>query len=276
MIDIEKLDSKLYNARYVSHKIDDVDTIWAQIKNNPDILREAVKIRRDKWNTGDIVNGLTIADSMLIDYTDLDQVAYDELIKSIYSNTDIARIVVGGASNGGCSFLLMSLWDHNLKLTEEQKQFAVNEAMNKVGTTRNNGNLEYTFAMLHNTQAHGKGAFDIRYHILRNPNWTLDEKQKLIMDFYDDDEYYDDCLDQWELGIVNDFSSYKGLELPTFDQYELLNEYSYEMLLKYYGNEEIVDRIWAEIQFCNQMHQLRPQQWELDCASQKVLAQPNN
>ena len=43
---------------------------------------------------------------------------------------------MNGASNGGYSFLLMSLWNHNLKLTEEQKAFVVSEAMNKIGTTR--------------------------------------------------------------------------------------------------------------------------------------------
>lgn len=72
---------------------------------------------------------------MLMNYNFVDEVAYKKLISSIYTNKDIARIVINGASNGGYSFLLMSLWNHNLKLTEEQKAFAVNEAMNKIGTT---------------------------------------------------------------------------------------------------------------------------------------------
>ena len=61
---------------------------------------------------------------------------YDKLVKSIYNNKDIARIVLDGYSNGGFSFLLMSLWNPTLKLTEEQKQFAVSEAMNKIGTVK--------------------------------------------------------------------------------------------------------------------------------------------
>ena len=73
---------------------------------------------------------------MLIDYNSIDEVAHNNLINSIYTNTDIARIVMDGAANGGYSFLLMSLWNYNLKLTEEQKAFAVNEAMNKIGTVR--------------------------------------------------------------------------------------------------------------------------------------------
>ena len=52
------------------------------------------------------------------------------MIENIYSNTDIARIVVDGYANGGFSFLLMSLWNHNLKLTEEQ-QNVINEFLDE-------------------------------------------------------------------------------------------------------------------------------------------------
>ena len=135
MVDIEKLDNELYGATY-GRISDDYNEIWARIKNNPEVLREAVQVKKDKFNESDIVKGLTICDAMLIDYESVDEVAYNNLINSIYTNNDIARIVVDGASNGGYSFLLMSLWNHNLKLTEEQKAFAVNEAMNKNGTTR--------------------------------------------------------------------------------------------------------------------------------------------
>ena len=312
MVDIKKTDDELYIARYGLPRVGDANAIWNQIKSNSEVLREAVKIKRNKWNDGDLVNGLTISDSMLIDYGDVDQVAYNELINSIYTNTDIARIVMDGASNGGYSFLLMSLWNHNLKLTEEQKAFAVDEAMNKIGTTRykkqsdeysrkldeqgitddvtttididgcvnpigvksKNEYFNYMFSMMSDTQAHGTGAFDIRYHILRNPNWTLEEKQKLIMDFWCDDETYDEYLEQWEWGIVNDDENYKGNSFAPFDRYELFNEWSYEMLLEYYGNKETTDRIWEEMEFCRQMHKLRPQQWEIKSASQKVLTQP--
>lgn len=263
MKNIEKLDDMLYKAMYGIPKPGDSESIWEQIKNDSSVLKEAIKVKKDKWNEKDTVNGLAISNAMLIDYKDVEQDSYNELIKSIYSNTDIARIVMNG-----CSFLLMSLWNHNLKLTKEQKVFVVNEAMNMSGTIKHNTCNSQVATM---ARVHGVGPFDIRYHILRNPNWTLDEKQELVMDFYEDDNDYDDCLEQWELGIVNDFSHYKGLELPTNDEYELLNEYSYEMLLKYYGSEDIVDRIWSEIAFCKQMHQLRPMQYEKKFSKQKVL-----
>lgn len=312
MADIEKIDYELYIAKYGLPKVGDADAIWEQIKSNPEILREAVKTRKDKWNEKDLVNGLAISDAMLIDYRDVDQVAYNELIKSIYTNTDIARLVIDGASNGGYSFLLMTLWNHGLKLTEEQKAFAVDEAMNKIGTTRykkqrdeyskqldeqgitdditttinidgcvnpigakaKNEYLNYAFTILSDTQAHGTGVFDIRYYILRNPNWTLEEKQKLIMEFWYDAETYDEFLEQWEWGVVNDSQNYKGEAIPPFDRYELFNEWSYEMLLEFYGNKETADRIWEEMEFCRQMHELRPQQHEIKASPQKGLTPP--
>ena len=307
-MDVTKLDNELYVARYGKKQTINVNEIWNKIKSNPEVLREAVKITKNKWNK-DTVNGLAISDAMLTDFQSVDAVAYNELIKSIYTNTDIARLVVDGYSNGGYSFLLMSLWNHNLRLTDEQKAFAVSEAMNKVGTIKYNQRLEeYSksldehgitdditttidvdgfvtpigaktkvehinslCATLSNTQAHGREAFDIRYYILRNPNWILEEKKKLIMDFWYDSDAYDDCLDEWEWAIVNDSENYKGNNMPHFDKDELLNEYTYDMLLKFYGNSETTNRIWSEIKFCEQMHKLRPQQWELETVPQKVL-----
>lgn len=311
MFDTEKLDDALYKSIYGITRVGDYNEIWSRIKSNPEVLREAVQVKRDKFDEHDIVKGLTICDSMLIDYNSVDEVAYNNLINSIYTNTDIARIVINGASNGGYSFLLMSLWNHNLKLTEEQKNFAVNEAMNKIGTTRwqqseedfskklddmgisdNNTTfinidgcinpigqksssqyMNYMFFILSQTQVQGTGEFDIRYYILRNPNWSLDEKQKLIMDFWCDDETYDEYLEQWEWEIINDSANFKDnhvFQLEKFDLYE----YSYETLLKIYGDKETTDRIWSKIQFCKQMHKLRPQQWELEFTpKKKVLVQ---
>jgi len=294
MVDIEKLDDVLYKSIYGRPRAGDYNEIWSKIKSNPEVLREAVQVKRDKFDENDIVKGLTICDSMLIDYNSVDEVAYNNLINSIYTNTDIARIVMDGASNGGYSFLLMSLWNHNLKLTEEQKTFAVNEAMNKIGTTRwqqseesfskklddmgisddnttfinidgcinpigqKSGSqyMNYMLTSLGREQAHGTGEFDIRYHILRNPNWTLEEKQKLILDFWTSDNEYDNCLEQWEWGIVNDEANFRKSFISPMEPF-LLYKYKYNRLLKFYGDKETTDRIWDEINFCRTMRELR-------------------
>lgn len=301
MLDIEKLNNELYKAVYVLRSEEEYRRIWNQIKSNPNILKEAIQVKRNKYNTNDTVKGLTICDRMLACYESVDEDAYQELIHTIYTNTDIARLVVDGYSNGGFSFLLMSLWNYNLKLTEEQKTFAVDEAMNKIGTTRfkqgeealskklddmgisddittfiNIGDcinpigqksaveyMNFMFTTSSNKQAHGRGSFDIRYHILRNPNWTLEEKQKLIMDFWSDDEVYDETLEQWEWSIINDYLVSSNSPVLHLEK-NFLYEYSYEELLDFYKDKTTADEVWNEIQFCRQMHKLRPQQWELD------------
>ena len=81
------------------------------------------------------------------------------------------------------------------------------------------------------------------------------------MDFWVDDEEYDEVLEQWEWSIVNDQANYIDEALPQFDKAEIYN-YSYEQLLELYNNQQTADRIWNEIIFCRLMHQLRPEQWE--------------
>lgn len=255
MEQMKELENQFYKARYGLPKEGNEITIWEEIKKSPEVLREAVKIKRNKWDNGDIVSGLTICDAILKDYESVDQEAYRELIQSIYTNLDIARIVMKGDCRESTSFLLMSLWNPNLKLTQEQKNFAIADTMNSA-------------------QVHGIGSFDIRYHILRNANWTLEEKQKLIMDFWDSDEVYDECVEDWEWNIVNDSANYKGRAFPSFDRYQLMYEYTYDMLLAYYGDKKTTDRIWEEMEFCRQMHELRPQQWEIKTSPQKVLTHP--
>ena len=304
----EKIDDEFYCSKYGLPRIGDPNKIWKKIKENKELLSWSIKPTKDKFGERDIVNGLAICDSILVDYDGVDKDIYQELVNLIYSNEQIARIVQDGYGNGGFSYLLMTLWNHNLKLTDEQKKFAVNEAMNKIGTVKYKKEMEtyskkleehgitnkitstididgcinpigakskneyfnYVFFALSDTQAHGQGVFDIRYNILRNPNWTLEEKQKLIMDFWYDNETYDEYLEQWEWGIVNDEANYKGEALPQFDKCEMY-EYSYQDLLKFYGDKNTTDRIWDEIQFCKQMHQLRPQQWEVEYNKPKSL-----
>lgn len=274
--------------------------IWNGIKKNKDLLNWAIKPIKDKFGENDIVNGLSICDSILKDYDNVDNNIYEELVSLIYSNKQIARIVQDGYSNGGNSYLLMTLWNPNLKITEEQKAFAVDEAMNKSGTVRDKETMENygkkldekgisdnqtvymefgdsvnpigaktgsmylksIFNSISDSQAHGSGDYDIRYWILKNPNWTLEEKQKLVMDFWADDEEYDETLEQWQWGIINDSVNYN--EDTSYIDHSSLYEWDYNALLEFYKNKEKADIMWKEIEFCKQMHKLRPQQWELE------------
>jgi len=235
MEDFKKIDDKLYYAKYCDKNVDNAEEIWNSIKNNRELLEWAIKPTKDKFGERELVNGLAICEDILINYACVDKEIYQKLVDLIYSNKQIARIVLNGYSNGGYSYLLMTLFNPNLKLTKEQKRFAVEEAMNKIGTTKykksekkyskeleKNGitddittiididgsinpigakakglYINFLFSKLSDTQAHGRGEFDIRYWILKNSNWTMKEKEKLINDFWENDEAYDEILDQW-------------------------------------------------------------------------------
>lgn len=283
---IEKIDSELYNSSYAMPRKGDYQEIWGRIKNNKLLLKQAIEIIKDKLGQRDTVAGPAICDSILINYKTIDKEIYSELIDKIYSNVQIARLYQGGYSNGAYSFLLMTLWNHDLKLTDEQKEFAVSETMNKMGTKKHSETVDQElkeqeitemnselvdpkvfrqylndiFTSLDSKQVHGSGVYDIRYCILSNPNWSLEEKRKLVFDFYVLDEEYDNALEAWEWGIIND---------PINMQYDVyldkseLFGYTYEDILeKYSGNHEAAMKIYLEIDFCKLMHELRPMQWE--------------
>lgn len=303
-----KIDDKLYYAKYRDKKIGNPEEIWDSIKNNKELIKWAIKPTKDKFGQRDLVNGLAICENMLIYYNSVDSELYHKLVDLIYSNKQIARIVLDGYANGGNSYLLMTLWNQTLTLTEYQKNFAVDEAMNIIGTVRYENNMrEYSkqldemgisddqtiytefggsinpvgaktgnmyiaelFGSLSDTQAHGRGDYDIRYWILRNKNWSLEEKQNLIMNFWYCDDTYDELLEQWEWNVVNDNVNFKGNSFSLLDK-DKLYTYTYDELLKFYNDQKTTDRIWEEIQFCKQMHQLRPQQRELDYIKPRVL-----
>ena len=312
MLDVKEIDDKLYRSIYIDHIPYERNELWNSIRTNERVLREAVKVTKDKWGVHDTVKGLAICDSILVDYVNIDVIAYLELIKQIYSNTDIARIVVDGAANGGYSFLLMTLFNKGLKLSKEQKEFAVKEAMNKIGTTKDREErklysmeldskgitddktthididglvtpigektkCEYfnnMFNRLSDTQAHGTGAFDIRYNILRNPNWTKEEKAKLIYDFWYDDEDYEEFLNRWEWSIINSYITID--EKNPFLDICSLYDYTYEYLLILYENAKIAKEVFDEISFCKLMHELRPCSWEKEIVEGNTLKLKSN
>ena len=161
----------------------------------------------------------------------------------------------------------MNEWTKTLDekgITDEQTIYTeFGGLINPIGAKSGNMYMAQSYSSLSDSQAHGRGIFDIRYWILRNPNWTLEEKQKLIIDFWADDEDYDETLEQWKWAIVNDSANYKDGLNYQFEVSEMY-EYQYSQLLRYYKDYETTKRIWGEIQFCKEMNQLRPQQWELE------------
>ena len=305
-MDTFKIDEILYRDRYIKHCYEDYNFVWNIIKNDRDILNKAIEVKRDKFNENDTFTHLAIVELMLINYEDVPSDIYNKLVNLIYSNPDLARIVLDGAANGGYSFLLYTLFNYDLELTQEMKEFAQSEAMNKIGTTlwrmkrreyssfldeagvsddiTVNMNIDgmdlpigaksgceylhYMFSTLSDELAHGTGEYDIRYHILRNPNWSVDEKEKLVYEFFESQETYDEFLELWEWGIINDYVNYINDCVPCLDKSDLYY-YTFEDLCDIYGNADTAKYIYDEIQFCKLMHDIRPQEWEREFVLKK-------
>lgn len=203
------------------------------IMNDRMMLENTSELIKSK-NREEKLIGLLIAEDILLNYNDDLSDIHNSLINTIYNNKTIAREASSIKSqNDGSSLLLLSLYNPKLELTDKQKKFAVKEAMSQFGTIKN-GNNNY----------HGTGAFDIRYQILMNHNWSIEEKATLIYDFYKDDKLYDDTLKEWDCSV-----SY-------------FNGYDYSDLVSIYGKDDASD-IYEEVIMNKLCHEMRPSQQEI-------------
>lgn len=300
---LEKLDNELYRLKYNQKNETKAKKLWNCIKGDKKILELATGVVKNKWGDKDTFLAPVIVEQMLIDYQtflkkhsnqlclfedSVDNSLYQDLVNKIYSNTDLARIVLDGYSNGGYSFLLYTLLNDNLKLTDEQKSFAMEEAMNKIGTIKYVQQMEkierklekkgitddidviapeigligaktYNVVMtemlstMSTNQAHGIGEFDIRYHILKNQNF-INEMPKLVYDFFAKDEDYDEMVDCWKWDIVNRFRNNDDNLMIDIDEILFLIETEInEGLLKEHATE-----IRDEVNFIKKLHEIRP------------------
>ena len=308
--ELKKLDDELYRAKYHQKDFAKVEQLWNSIKGNKKILELATRVVKNKWGDKDTFLATAIVECMLLNYgmfqdTDPNQISlfdnsvdknlYQDLVNKIYSNTDLARIVLDGYSNGGYSFLLYTLFNDTLDLTDEQKVFALKEAMHKAGTTKYRkqmGDYEQTldgkgitddltviapeigpvgaktfntyiagmFACMNTNQAHGTGEFDIRYHILKNHNFD-DKIEQLVYDFYAEDEVFDETVDYWEWDVVNLCRSEEDDEPMIYvDEILFVSDEKVSSRLPF----EQATKIIKEIDFIKRLHEIRPTQCRLD------------
>lgn len=275
-------DRVLRKLSYMQMEKEQIDKAW-RFRNARDVVSNDIANRiREK----DLVNGLAEAETILLNYENVDEKLYYTLINSIFLTSDLARVVLKTSTNKGFSFLLLALRNPNLKLDAVQKAFAVKEAMYRKGTTfwkEKEDNIvpgvddstiyidmnryyvpigacfegdynAYTVTSVATSEAYGVFPYDIRYYILKNASWSEEEKKSLIYGFFENDTEYDKVLKQWELGVVNSAKS----ELINIDN---MYDFSLESLEKI-ENKDIALTLWKDIDFCREMHELRPLQRE--------------
>lgn len=189
---------------YESNNKDLMNKIWQKLKTNTSLLEYAITINKNNFKSA------SIAYKILKDKTLYNTNIYKKLIETIYSKEIIARQKPNHSAD---TFLFLSLENTNLELTKHQKQFLIFEA-EKCPYTEN----YYKEQLLNETSIHGAGLTDIRYRILQNSSFTIQEKTNLFLFFYPDIELKIAILDEleWEiakkLGIANE-KEYCGIYL---------------------------------------------------------------
>ena len=238
-----------YDAMYAIPSEYTYESLWHQKSLDKKSLNEAINVNYDSKTKTFKLNGPIIANSILINYANVSKEIYEKLVNAIYTYPDIARTVIDGVSNDNWSFLLMTLINPNLVLTAEQKAFAVREAIDKV-TTKSNDDEKLS------PKAHGQGYFDIRYFILRNSNWSIEEKEMLIKSFYPNIHEYSKALERWKLAILIGYLNKNGI--TSKEEIELAKLNCDEIISSLYEDKNTSDVIKSEIEFCKIMSELTP------------------
>lgn len=267
---VKEYDTQLYLALYGYPKAENAQKLWEEIlleKGNKGLLRQAIKPVMNK--DGEVmIQAPTICDCILKKSKEVDRTIYQELVDWIYTFPTVARIKAGGVfSNSNSSFLVQTLQNHELVLDEMQKFVAVTEALSMPLAIR----CVDSDSKKHNmSQIYGNTPFDIRYEILMNPNWTIEEKANLVYDFYEKEEDFDQAISAWEENIINNSSFYSQNGFEAMNQ-DKLYYYTEEEISKYYREKDQNKKIREEIRLCELFHQIRPQKEMIENQEEKIF-----
>lgn len=234
MLSVKKWDDKIYHALHVKEDLEKFNELWDVLRKNEKLLLEASDVKKDKWNINNTVVAPAICECMLLDAKKVPHDILKKLLSVIYSDVDIAQIVVHGFSNDGFSLLIMALAYHDFILSSVQKAFV--EAQLK---------------------SHAAGTRRLSHFVLSNPNWSTKEKSRLIFQCFESQESWTEYIDSLEWDIVNDQVNFRGAIFSWMD-FDQLYDYKLHDLLEVYGSEDEAKRIMNEINYCFLLRSLRP------------------
>lgn len=253
---LKAIDNELYQCLYLPGKVNlkRASYLWEEVCRYPELLRIAIEEVFADTTHRKTVRGETICDLILKHPDQVPEDIYLALVDTVYGEQDIARTVKNGDCNGGESFLLMTLQNYELKLTSTQQSFALSEAMNKMGTTKTV--KTGVFGMIGITQVHGVDPFDIRYEILRNPNFPEDKKQSFVYNFYANDEDWEKHLNDWGNMVASFIGMGVGEDPINFvDSILTMDSFDISSIIE---DENVSTEIIDALEFVQRMHQYRP------------------
>ena len=215
---------------------DQLEEEWEKIASDKDLFDWAMSTH--KQQTGcEVVNGRYILDYALRHHLDdMPEEIRDNIVREVFTNEVVRNEYAGEIGCNKESFMLLILQDPNIQLADEYGAIAEIEAQKSV-----DGKLT----------SHGSGNYDIRYWILKNPNWSFPGKQRLVQRFWEnpsDSSDYEEYIESLETDIINS-NIYTGAYLSI----DYLYSYTYEELLEIYESEAAAKQIMDEIDFCRRL-----------------------
>ena len=166
--------------------------VWEEIKNDEVILLDAANLVKDDNATR--FKAPIIVNYILNNREEVSPDVFNYVKDNIFLNLNIAR----GEIYNNITYLYQLFSSSNLMLRENEKRFAVGEALNAYKLV--NSKMARTI--------HGIAPYDLKFQILMNPSWSEEEKKKLIYQFYRSDSTYYSALYNF-YNFYDDNDSYK-------------------------------------------------------------------
>lgn len=213
------------------------EKLWDAVKDDSDLFNWAATIILTNQGTK------TLKGKFIIDYVlknhmdDLTARTRRIIVKRIIENRDIQRTVASPLYHTRRdSFLLLLLKNPSIYLTKKSKDII-------------------TQAAISDQHSHGIGLYDIKYWMLRNPNWGYDEKASLVKKFWNsrESEAFAEFIESLESEIHRDKVNYENSSFEPYDMYT----YTIEELKNFYYSEKEAERIMTEIDFCRLLKRIQ-------------------
>ena len=160
---------------------------WEQVKTKEEFLTYATKIINYNFKSK------IIATKILKDKSMYKTKIYKDIVNKILKSKTLAREYI--FKDLKKTFLMLVLENDELKLSKEQKLFIILEAEDSPFTKKN-------YDKYNTISIHGGGIFDIRYLIIKNKNFSYQEKKNLFHFFYPDDEMKINILKELEWEVL--------------------------------------------------------------------------
>lgn len=167
--------------------------MWKDIRNNEEVLAYATKVNADGTN----FLTPTLASLILLDYENVDPIAYDVITNIIFDKSsssyisrtsyDIHNVVPDFLKDYGLTYLVATLFNDNLYLNEERKDFLIKLCKLCYGGSvfKNDYHYYMTNEKFEKEYSIFQGIcpIDIRYFVLEHPVFK-DMKDRLVKDFF--------------------------------------------------------------------------------------------